>query len=292
MSVNKNKYNTADDLRQAIDHRLRRAAASEGLDVVRLRRQLAFERFLARLFANPDCPLVLKGGYAMELRLNNSRATKDIDLALSDEQIYSMGSSKLLATLQDLLAEAVGKDLGDFFYFEIQEKSSKLLTPPLGGLRSHVLARMGDRVFARFQLDIGAGNARILPLTKLSSRNQLAFAGISCPPFPSIPPEQHFAEKVHAYTTLHKGQMGSRVKDLIDMVLLIEEGIMSEAKLLKALRQTFDKNQRHPLPQELPAPPTAWATKFATLAKECHLALTLEDAYELVKDYFEAVMLG
>lgn len=290
--MKKSKYNTAGDLRQAIDHRLRRTAASEGLDVVRLRRQLAFERFLARLFSDPDCPLVLKGGYAMELRLNNSRATKDIDLALSDEWVHTMSSSELLATIQDLLSEAVAKDLGDFFHFEIQEKSSQLLTPPRGGLRSHIVARMGDRVFARFQLDIGAGNARILPLTKLSSRNQLAFASISCPSFPSIPPEQHFAEKVHAYTTLHKGHMGSRVKDLIDMVLLIEEGKMNKIKLLTALHETFDKNKKHPLPQELPAPPATWTTKFAALAEECHLEFTVEDAYALVKNYFRTVVLG
>ena len=131
MSVKKSKYNTADDLRQAIDHRLRKTAAIEGLDVVRLRRQLAFERFLARLFSDPDCPLILKGGYAMELRLRNSRATKDIDLALSDEWIHAMASSELLTTIQDLLAEAVAKDLGDFFSFEVREKLTELWSPPV-----------------------------------------------------------------------------------------------------------------------------------------------------------------
>ena len=146
--MKKSKYNTADDLRQAIDHRLRKTAATEGLDVVRLRRQLAFERFLARLFSDPDCPLILKGGYAMELRLRNSRATKDIDLALSDEWIHAMGSSELLTTIQDLLAEAVAKDLGDFFSFEIREKLTKLWSPPRGGLRSYIVAYMGDKVFA------------------------------------------------------------------------------------------------------------------------------------------------
>ena len=289
--MKKSKYNTADDLRQAIDHRLRKTAATEGLDVVRLRRQLAFERFLARLFSDPDCPLVLKGGYAMELRLRNSRATKDIDLALSDEWIHAMGSSELLMTIQDLLAEAVAKDLGDFFSFEIREKLTELWSPPRGGLRSYIVAYMGDKVFARFQLDIGAGNPRILPLIELSSRNQLAFAGISCPLFPSIPSEQHFAEKVHAYTTLHKGQMGSRVKDLIDMVLLIQNEPMSKAKLLDALHLTFAKNKKHPLPQELPAPPATWTTKFAALTKECHLNLTVDEAYVMVRDYYAKIYL-
>jgi hypothetical protein len=47
-----------------------------------MRRKVAFDRLLCRLFANPDAPWLLKGGYAMELRIESARTTRDIDLAV------------------------------------------------------------------------------------------------------------------------------------------------------------------------------------------------------------------
>jgi len=60
-------------------------AKKEGVDLQRLRRQVAFDRLLARLFQVGDLkqpPWVLKGGYAMELRMKAARTTKDIDLTM------------------------------------------------------------------------------------------------------------------------------------------------------------------------------------------------------------------
>jgi len=55
---------------------------AENLDIQRLRRQVAFDRLLARLFHENNPPWLLKGGYAMELRLKFARTTRDIDLAI------------------------------------------------------------------------------------------------------------------------------------------------------------------------------------------------------------------
>ena len=59
----------------------RQLADEETLDLQRLRRQAVFDRLLCRVFAIPDAPWLLKGGYAMELRLKTARTTRDIDLA-------------------------------------------------------------------------------------------------------------------------------------------------------------------------------------------------------------------
>ncbi len=77
-----NKYETAAALRQAITDRLKKIAKTEGVRANRLFRHLAFDRFLARLFHTEKHCWVLKGGYAMELRMQHSRETKDIDLAM------------------------------------------------------------------------------------------------------------------------------------------------------------------------------------------------------------------
>ncbi len=55
---------------------------AENVDLQRVRREVAFDRFLARLSSVPDSPWVLKGGYAMELRFKKARTTKDLDFTL------------------------------------------------------------------------------------------------------------------------------------------------------------------------------------------------------------------
>jgi len=75
------KYQTAAAFRRAITDHLNNRANREGVSVNRLQKQLAFERFLARLFNGGEDRLVLKGGYALELRLpGHARATRDLDL--------------------------------------------------------------------------------------------------------------------------------------------------------------------------------------------------------------------
>src|ERR1017187_2418188 len=75
-------YATAGAFRRALENRLKRIAHEEKVDVNRLRRQVAFDRLLARLFLPDQAPWVLKGGYALELIFDKARATIDIDLTL------------------------------------------------------------------------------------------------------------------------------------------------------------------------------------------------------------------
>ena len=55
---------------------------SEEIDLNRLRRQVSFDRLLARLFREEPPPCVLKCGYALELRFKAARSTVDIDLTV------------------------------------------------------------------------------------------------------------------------------------------------------------------------------------------------------------------
>jgi hypothetical protein len=83
--MERKRYATAAAFRRALEDRLQDIAGKEGVDLQRLRRQVAFDRLLARLFqaALPRAlPWVLKGGYAMELRIKAARTTKDIDLTM------------------------------------------------------------------------------------------------------------------------------------------------------------------------------------------------------------------
>lgn len=56
------QYNSGAALRTALEDRLKRASREEAVDLQRLRRQVAFDRFLARLFRYAQTDWVLKGG--------------------------------------------------------------------------------------------------------------------------------------------------------------------------------------------------------------------------------------
>jgi hypothetical protein len=73
-------FKTATDFRKSLEARLKSIAEKTNQDLQRLRRKVAFERLLARIFYRNSDGFVLKGGYAMELRFSTARATKDVDL--------------------------------------------------------------------------------------------------------------------------------------------------------------------------------------------------------------------
>jgi hypothetical protein len=62
------KYTTRQAFECALSDRLKRQAAEEGVDLDRLRKRVAFERFLAGPCGRALCRWVLKGGDALEPR--------------------------------------------------------------------------------------------------------------------------------------------------------------------------------------------------------------------------------
>jgi predicted nucleotidyltransferase component of viral defense system len=97
------KYASGLALRTALEERLKRAAREEGVDLQRLRRQVAFDRLLARLYRGTGADWILKGGYAMELRFQTSRATRDLDFTV--RSAMSVSGDGLLKQLQDAGAQ-------------------------------------------------------------------------------------------------------------------------------------------------------------------------------------------
>ena len=66
------QYNSGAALRPALEERQKRISHEEAVDLQRLRRQVAFDRFLARLFLHGQTDWVLKGGYAVSDRHSNA----------------------------------------------------------------------------------------------------------------------------------------------------------------------------------------------------------------------------
>lgn len=148
---------------------------------------------------------------------------------------------------------------------------------------------MDGRVFSRFHLDAGIGDAVMEPLETVECREWLEFAGIKGPRVRMIPREQQFAEKLHAYT-LPRSTANSRVKDLVDLALLVEAGGLATERIQEAVRLTFQRRGTHVLPSVLLPPPADWKRRFEALAEECRLLRAMDAVFDRVRAYVEAVL--
>jgi hypothetical protein len=72
-------YRSAAAFKQALEQRLRTGSTS-GVDFARRRQLVVYGRFLARVEDELGESVVVKGGLAVELRLERARTTKDVDL--------------------------------------------------------------------------------------------------------------------------------------------------------------------------------------------------------------------
>lgn len=144
--------------------------------------------------------------------------------------------------------------MGDFLTYTIGQPMMELAGAPYGGARYPVEARMDGRAFTRFHIDIGTGDPIQEPMEYVKGRDWLDFIGVSSPAFPAITKEQQFAEKLHAYTLPRVGVTNTRVRDLLDMYLLIKMGLDTN-RVKDALHSIFKRRNSHELPSVLIPPP-------------------------------------
>ena len=283
-NVTTNKpYKNASDFRRALEQRLQNIASLDGIDLQRLRRQVALERLLARIFQKEDTTLILKGGYALEIRLENARATKDLDFMLSSSE--GLTTDNLESSIYKILLKKSQIDLGDHFEFLVRRSTLELEGPPLGGARYSVEARMDRRPFVRFNVDVAAGDPIVAPIEWKTGQDWLTFAGLDPANIALISRVQHFAEKYHAYTRPRGERDNSRMKDLVDLVILIELEGIDVNKTIHAINEVFSLYNTHPIPDKVPMPPEKWKEGFSIFAANVSFKKTLDEAYQILCEF-------
>src|SRR5258708_21101372 len=108
-------YSTARAFRTALEERLKWTSQTDEIDLNRLRRQVSFDRLLARLFRKEPAPWVLKGGYALELRFKAARSTVDIDLTLQRVLAATSEGGDTNQVVREMLQSVADIPLGDWF---------------------------------------------------------------------------------------------------------------------------------------------------------------------------------
>jgi Nucleotidyl transferase AbiEii toxin, Type IV TA system len=277
-------YSTPAAFKQAVETRLK-TVSSSGVDFGRRRQLLVFDRFLARIGPVLGDAATLKGGLALELRLERARTTKDVDLRV-------VGSP---ARILDQLQEAGQLDLADFmsFFVELDAEHPEIRNEGMQyeGLRFRVECRIAGKIYGQaFGVDVAFGDPMFGEPEVLTADDTLAFAGIAPPTLRLYPVETHVAEKLHAYT-LPRTRPNSRIKDLPDLALLATVGPRNSRRLRAAIEQTFAFRATHPSPSALPDPPAAWETPYARLADEDGLRWrTLVEVSAFAKAFLDPIL--
>lgn len=274
-------YATAAAFRNALEVRLNDAAKVGGPPVGRARKIVAFTRLLARLRKAQPEGWVLKGGFALELRIGGrARATRDVDLDFA----------MTLDAASETLIDAATTDLGDFFDFEIERVGGADVGAG-GGVRFRGRAYVGGRLFETLLIDVGVGDAVPLPGDELEAPDVLGFAEISPPKVPTAPLERHLAEKLHALTRRYgANQPSSRPKDLIDIVLISELAQFGAARLRHEIHDLFEHRATHAVPDALPAPPRDWDRPYAKLAGDVGLEPDASDGHARATAFVEPLL--
>lgn len=234
---------TADkkNLAASVRQRLYNAAKANGEDFNLMLIRYANERWLYRLSVSEyKDKFYLKGASRLNLWFGKPhRPTRDIDL-------LGFGSSEI-ADIKAIFVEICGIEFSDGLEFQSETvkvgeiRSAAVYT----GLRAKFLAFLGTARIT-VQVDIGFGDA-VTPMAEpITIPALLEF------PEPNLlgyPKETVIAEKFEAMVKL--GIANSRMKDFLDLKLLIAEFEFDGAILQQALMATFERRQTR-FPTDLP----------------------------------------
>lgn len=279
-------YTTGAGFRQALERRINEEAAASGIAITRLRKLVAFDRLLARLVEVAPNRWIAKGGLVLNLRFGNrARTTIDLDLARQDSHEASL----------DDLRNAAALDTGDFFAFVLESEHDDEEDHPdqheERGERYRVVALLGGRTFEALRVDVGFGDPLPQPADFVSGIEFLAFAGLAPIMVPVLPLEEQIAQKLHAYSLLYGGRHpSSRIKDLVDIVLICSEAVLAAGELRSALERTFRTRGTHPLPMSLPDPPTAWERGYGRLAADIGIDPSIRHGHALAAAFIDPIL--
>ena len=258
-----NPYTSDAALREALEQRLLNLSRSSGVTLDRLRRQVVLERLLARLEAADPGAWVLKGAMALEVRLGSAaRTTKDVDLGLRGN-----GGELDVGDLSEHLIDVLARETGDPFVFRLIDVRAMSVKGAGDLARARVVCRLAGHDFGTIQKDIARRTREVTDTERLQLPGHLRFADIDPPEIEVVSIARHVAEKFHGMLLTFPDRDNSRVRDLVDLVILHEHGLIDTHRSAQAVRTVFAERGGEP-PRLLPPFPTSWPARYEQLAAE------------------------
>ncbi|HEY0186596.1 MAG TPA: nucleotidyl transferase AbiEii/AbiGii toxin family protein [Cellulomonas sp.] len=280
-------YATGTALWRAVTDRAKAAAQITGGESGALVRRFVFGRFLARVFADPSTPWVLKGGTAVLARVHDARTTKDVDLL---HQLVDIDAAV------EALRAATRTDLADHFRFVITAVGPNVGgQPEVVGARVTVDAYCGAVRRDVFGVDLVTG-ALMTSTPEALADTVLDVRGIEAPTMRLYPVVDHIADKLCATQAMY-GTDGerpsSRVRDLVDLVVLARSQDVDGSALITAVHSEWTHRSLPGAP--VFAPPAGWARRYPPEARKTPAVADLTvfaDAVALVGGFLAPVLDG
>jgi hypothetical protein len=200
----------------------------------------------------------------LEVRLREeARLTKDVDLGLRTEVADAVD-------LHERLIESLSAD-PDADGFVLSPGRPARLREDGGGYvtwRAKVAAALGGKTFGSLQLDVSPRAHELGATDRVALPNSLDFAGIPAPVIEIIDVHRHAAEKLHAMSRDFGDRENSRVRDLVDLIILLEHGLLVPATVASATKQVWAERDGVDPPAALPSLPESWPDRCERLAAE------------------------
>ena len=278
-------YDSPRALRTALEHRLLQRSTETGVSLDRLRRRVVFERVVARLSSAEPGAWVVKGGMALEVRLrDDARLTKDLDLGLRDNEVTA-------DSLHERLIEVLALDpAGDRFVFAVGRPERMTEGAQHVTWRARVEARLADTMFGSIQLDIAPRPYELTATDHVELPSLLDFAGVPASVVEIIDIHRHAAEKLHAMTRDFGDRENSRLRDLVDLVLMLEHEMLTPALLAARTTDVWAEREKSDPPPDLPPLPESWANRYGLLTEQLDIdTRSYPSAVTIVADLWRAM---
>ncbi|PHP53746.1 nucleotidyl transferase AbiEii/AbiGii toxin family protein [Actinomyces ruminis] len=258
----------ASRLRQSLNSRIRLEARRRGVTADDIRQQYVFALLTKRLFADETDAWLLLGGNALLIRTRGGRFTRDVDLA----RAHGWTDVK---ELREELKSALSRPIdSDPFRFELLNVSPHSAPDAYdyGALtaKADVRVLLGASEFSRFSIDITTRRHINGPVDRLTPAPIIQHETIAdLPPVPTVPVENHLADKICAIYELHgeTRTASTRYRDLADIVRIIVNLDFDAARLSEVVDHESSR-RRIPRPTALVSPSPGWERAYSIQARE------------------------
>lgn len=134
--------------------------------------------------------------------------------------------------------------------------------------RAAVDARLAGRRFGSIKLDISPRAHELGATDIVTLPNALDFAGCGTVDIEIVDVHRHAAEMLHGMLKDFGERENSRVRDLADLMLMLDAGLLSPRLLTMAVADVWAERNSAAPPPAFPELPTSWPSRYERLAAE------------------------
>ena len=276
-------FKSSTDFRRSVETKILQLHHASGIPLATIRKTIVFNRFLARLTMALPHGWVLKGGYFMQIQFHQkARTTRDVDLLFTEQREH----------IRDVLIKASMIHLPDWFTFEVgvisaegqeQEKTT----------RYEIHSLLDSHTFENFHMDINSSDILLGKPVCIPSREILDIHEFSRFEIPCYSLSQQIAEKYHALTKPYGAGVSSRVKDLVDILLIAGQKDLNFPRLRKTIITTFQNRNTHDLPPIVPRVLVLFPKEYSSLANKLDIRQkTVTEANSALAEFIAPLLSG